>query len=404
MSYNPQNPNGQVTMANSAPVVIASNQSAVPVSDGGSSITVDGSISQSGTWNINNVSGTVSLPTGAATAAKQPALGTAGVSSLDVITVQGIPGMYPMIIDGSGVTQPVSAISLPLPTGAATESTLSSIDGKLPTLTTSSGALVVDGSNVIQPISGNVNANITGSISNTDFEINNGGGAAAVNIQDGGNSITVDGTVTVDAGVGDFTVVQSDETLLKTTVFQTNANSLVTQAELYQQGTAVGAGNPIEVTLANTSTNTNAIIVDGSGFTQPINGTVTADVSQGGIAVSNTDPLFVAEVTTSTGGLSAASGAATNTPVVISSDPGKVYGWFIYNPNPSAAYIQFFNTASPSVGTLSPTYSIGIPGLSGANVFGLGIQHSTAISIAATTGRANNTAPASSVDYNIFYK
>jgi hypothetical protein len=32
MSYNPSNPNGQATMANSEPVVIASNQSAVPVS------------------------------------------------------------------------------------------------------------------------------------------------------------------------------------------------------------------------------------------------------------------------------------------------------------------------------------------------------------------------------------
>jgi len=32
MAYNPQNANGQATMANSAPVVIASNQSAVPVS------------------------------------------------------------------------------------------------------------------------------------------------------------------------------------------------------------------------------------------------------------------------------------------------------------------------------------------------------------------------------------
>lgn len=31
MAYNPNNPNGQATMANSAPVVIASNQSAVPV-------------------------------------------------------------------------------------------------------------------------------------------------------------------------------------------------------------------------------------------------------------------------------------------------------------------------------------------------------------------------------------
>jgi hypothetical protein len=32
MAYNPQNANGQTTMANSAPVVIASNQTAVPVS------------------------------------------------------------------------------------------------------------------------------------------------------------------------------------------------------------------------------------------------------------------------------------------------------------------------------------------------------------------------------------
>lgn len=45
---------GQNTMANSLPVAIASNQSAIPVT-------------QSGTWNINNISGTITLPTGAAT-------------------------------------------------------------------------------------------------------------------------------------------------------------------------------------------------------------------------------------------------------------------------------------------------------------------------------------------------
>lgn len=41
MSYNPQNPNGQATMANSAPVVIASNQSALPITDNSGSLTVD---------------------------------------------------------------------------------------------------------------------------------------------------------------------------------------------------------------------------------------------------------------------------------------------------------------------------------------------------------------------------
>ncbi len=48
------------------------------------------------------------LPTGAATAAKQPALGTAGTSSADVITVQGRASMTPVLVDGSGATQPVS--------------------------------------------------------------------------------------------------------------------------------------------------------------------------------------------------------------------------------------------------------------------------------------------------------
>jgi len=62
---------GQKTSANSAPVVLSSDQSAVPITDNGGSITVDGTVAatQSGTWNINNVSGTVSLPTGAATEA-----------------------------------------------------------------------------------------------------------------------------------------------------------------------------------------------------------------------------------------------------------------------------------------------------------------------------------------------
>lgn len=51
---------------------------------------------QSGAWNVTNVSGTVSLPTGASTAAKQPALGTAGSASSDVITVQGIASGTPV--------------------------------------------------------------------------------------------------------------------------------------------------------------------------------------------------------------------------------------------------------------------------------------------------------------------
>lgn len=47
---------------------------------------------------ITGISGTVSLPTGASTAAKQPALGTAGTASADVISVQGIASMTPLLV------------------------------------------------------------------------------------------------------------------------------------------------------------------------------------------------------------------------------------------------------------------------------------------------------------------
>lgn len=66
-------------------------------------VQVQGSVTanQGGTWNITNISGTVSLPTGAATAAKQPALGTGGTPSTDVLTIQGISTMSPLQVTSS---------------------------------------------------------------------------------------------------------------------------------------------------------------------------------------------------------------------------------------------------------------------------------------------------------------
>lgn len=51
--------------------MVVNNDGSINITDNGASITVDGTVSanQSGTWDINNISGTVSLPTGAATEA-----------------------------------------------------------------------------------------------------------------------------------------------------------------------------------------------------------------------------------------------------------------------------------------------------------------------------------------------
>ena len=119
---------GQNTMANSLPVVIASNQTAVPVSDNGGSITVDGTVAatQSGTWNINNITGTVTLPTGAATETTLSSLngkvtacntgavtissalpaGTNNIGDVDVLT---LPDVAIKTYSSSSVTTVVSA-------------------------------------------------------------------------------------------------------------------------------------------------------------------------------------------------------------------------------------------------------------------------------------------------------
>jgi len=118
-------------------------------------ITVSGTVAatQSGTWNITNISGTVSLPTGAATETTLATLGTEATLLLVESAVDGIEALL-------GGTISVSAVSLPLPAGAATAA-----------LQTQPGVDI------------------------GDVTINNASGASAVNIQDGGNSITVDGTV-----------------------------------------------------------------------------------------------------------------------------------------------------------------------------------------------------------------
>lgn len=111
-------------------VTNASGASAVNIQDGGNSITIDGTVAatQSGTWTV------------------QPG-NTANTTAWKV--------------DGSAVTQPISAASLPLPSGASTAA-----------LQTQPGVDI------------------------GDVTVNNASGASAVNIQDGGNSITVDGTLT----------------------------------------------------------------------------------------------------------------------------------------------------------------------------------------------------------------
>lgn len=91
---------GDVTVNN------ASGASAVNIQDGGNSITIDAA--------------SLPLPTGASTSALQTT-GNTSLSSIDgKVPANLTVTSTRLLTDGSGVTQPISASSLPLPTGAST--------------------------------------------------------------------------------------------------------------------------------------------------------------------------------------------------------------------------------------------------------------------------------------------
>ena len=107
-------------------------------------VDADGVLVNLGTNNDVTVSSSA-LPSGAATAAKQPALGTAGSPSTDVISVQGV---------GSGTALPVSAASLPLPSGAATAANQTTIVGHVDGIEALLGTIDADTSTLAGAVSG----------------------------------------------------------------------------------------------------------------------------------------------------------------------------------------------------------------------------------------------------------
>jgi len=258
----------------------------------------------------------------------QPVSGTVAVSNFPAVqpvsgTVTALQGTTPWVTDGSGTVQPVSGTvsvnNFPstqsvtqgtspwVVSGTVTTSPNVNVhDGTGVSISSTGSSLNVDVTNTVPvtgpltdaqlravpvPISGTVAAtqsgtwninNISGTVSLPtgaaieakqtqpgvdigDVTVNNAAGAAAVNIQDGGNSITVDGTV----NVGNFPATQP-------------VSGTVTS----NQGTPTTTANrwPVQITdgtdLAQVSA-AGAVLVDGSATTQPVSGTVTVTQATG---------------------------------------------------------------------------------------------------------------------------
>lgn len=210
----------------------------VAVTDNSGSLTVDGTVTaNAGTGTFAVSAASLPLPSGAATSANQS---TANTSLSNIDTDLGAPSDT----SASSDTGTFSLISL-------FKRLLSRVTTLVPAnLTVTSTRLLVDGSGVTQPVSGTITANAgTGSFTVAQ-----------------GTATNLNATV---IGSGSFTASQATAANLNATVVQGTATNLKTQAEAYQGGSAVGSANPLQVTLANTGSNTTALQV------RPRNGAIT---------------------------------------------------------------------------------------------------------------------------------
>lgn len=124
--------------------------------------------------------------------------------------------------------------------------------------------------------------------------------------------------------------------------------------------------------------------------------------------ISVSKPLPVQLIATTSGGHSFASYTNQgNTKQAVKASAGKLTGWYIYNPNASAVYVQVFDAASGSVtlGSTSPSLVLAIPAGGAANIPPCdGLTFATAITIAVTTTETGSTGPATGCTVNFWYK
>lgn len=210
--------------------------------------------------------------------------GTAGTPVGGVVTIQGIAGGQAIPVSGSitatnasvgatGSTVPSSA-SLAGATVITSAPTLTA--GNLSSLyTTAAGRLIIDGSQVTQPVSGTITANAgTGTFNVAGTGTAGTANAGVVTIQGiaGMTAVTVSGTVTANAGTGNFNNASVSTTAATPPGSATYmGGSVTTAAPTY----TTGQMNALSLTTAG------ALRIDGSGTTQPVSGTVTANAGTG---------------------------------------------------------------------------------------------------------------------------
>ena len=318
--------------------------SAVNIQDGGNVISIDdagGSIT---------VDGTVSLS-------------TATLNALESITVQnGAGGSAVNIQDGGNSITVDGAVTANAGTGNFTiiQPTASNLNATIGNGAGGSAVNIQDGGNSITVDANNLDVrdlvfasdkvDVTNSTVALDsatlnalesITVQNGSGGSAVNIQDGGNSITVDGTVTANAGTGNFNVIQATASNLNATIgngsgssavnIQDGGNSITVDGTVTISNQSILTNNPMLGDAFGRLRVSNPLTLFDSSHRYKDNGLWATSTASGGAAVfSANEGLVNLNVNTTSG-----SQVLRETFKVISYQPGKsllIYNTFVMAP------------------------------------------------------------------------
>lgn len=268
-------------------------------------LTVDAT--QSGTWNITNVSGTVSLPTGAATEAT--------LAKIPVAQASTTSGQSGALVQGAVTT------SAPSYTTAQTS----------PLSLTTAGALRVDASGSTQPISGTVAVT-----QSTSPWIVAGGGTAGT---------AASGVVTVQ-GVASMTPVQVSQATAS------NLNATVSQATGTNLHTVVDSGTITTVSTVTSVTNT---------VTTDQVATTAATFQDGSILFSSLTTSFATVITAGGDLRNVSMRNNTNGVVVVSLDSGSTTAYTLDSGDAVSLDLKSLGRKIASGVTLQAKYSGGAP-------------------------------------------
>jgi hypothetical protein len=216
-----------------------------------------------------------------------------------------------------------------------------------------------------------------------------------LSVDDNGGSLTVDGTVTANLAAGTNNIGDVD---VLSVVPGTGATSL---------------GKAEDAAHSSGDTGVMALGVRAASPTERSAGPTDGDYEP--FATNEVGAVWTTPTASANGGLTIfRSLDLDESEEEVKASAGTVYGAWVTNTATATRWLKFYNAtaANVTVGTTTPVITIGIPGNTSDDIsanfgFGMGIGFGTAITVAATTGVADNDtgAPAANdVIVNIFYK